>query len=90
MLTSTLGYEAGRPLTAGLLVLAQHPLTRARSVDKNQVKGRPKLAQRSGLSRSDDGLCRSPLLDVLSEDLCPRAYELVAYKYTPLGKKIKE
>jgi hypothetical protein len=90
LLTSTLRYEAGRPLTASLFVLAKHPFTRAWSVDKYEVKGRAELAQHSGLSRSDDRLCRSPLLDVLGEDLCPRAYELVAYKYTPLGKEIKE
>ena len=85
MLTSTLSYEAGRPLAASLFILAKHPLTRARCVNKYEVKGRAELAQRSGLCRSDDGLCSSPLLDVLSEDLCPRAYELITYKNTPLG-----
>jgi len=85
LLTSTLGYEAGRPLTAGLFIFAKHPFTRARSVDKYEVKGRAELAESSGLCRSDDGASRSPLLDVLGEDLCPRAYELVTYQYTSLG-----
>ena len=85
MLTSTLSYEAGRPLTASLFIFAEHPFTRARCVNKYEVKGRAELAQRSGLCRSDDRLCSSPLLDVLGEDLCPRAYELVTYQYTSLG-----
>ena len=85
MLTSTLSYEARSPLTASLLVLAKHPFTRAWSVNKYEVKGRAELAESSGLSGSDDRLCSPPLLDVLGEDLCPRAYELVAYKNTSLG-----